>query len=151
MAPALSAQPNPAMAELLGQLAPNMEPAEANIWPLAPLYWGGLLLLIAAVAALVWWYWRGRRQRRYLKVVKRLASVQDATRQLQQLHALLRNAAALQDPTNKSLSDGRFAELVTRTLERSETPPWVNAHYRPNPSTEQALADADRLVRRWCR
>lgn len=151
MAPALSAQPNPAMAELLGQLAPNMEPAEASIWPLAPLYWGVLLLFIALLAVLGWWFWRGRRQRRYLSVVKRLAGVQDTTCQLQQLHAVLRNAAALQDPANKSLSDRRFAELVTQTLERTETPTWVNAHYRPNPTTGQALADADRLVRRWCR
>ena len=151
MASTLNATANPAMVELLEQLAPNMAPAEASIWPLAPLYWVLLLVLVAVLASLVWWFWQGRRKRRYLKVIKRLAKVEDSTRQLQQLHALLRNAAAIAQPANKSLSDRRFAELVTQTLERTETPAWVNAHYRPNPTAQQALADADQLVRRWCR
>ncbi|MHA7880600.1 MAG: DUF4381 family protein [Saccharospirillum sp.] len=150
MATALNAPANPALAELLGQLAPNMAPAEAGVWPLAPLYWLLLGLVVGLLGAITWWFWRHRQRRRFARALKRLARIDDPARQLQQLHALLRNAAGLRDPAWRSLSDRAFGQAIAAELGLEQPPAWVNAHYRPDPQPGSAFVDADQLLRRWC-
>ncbi|WP_164743970.1 DUF4381 domain-containing protein [Saccharospirillum alexandrii] len=142
---------DPALASLLAELEGNTAPAAPGFWPPAPVYWLSLILVLAAVVAGVWLWRRGRMRRRCLLALKTLQQEPDAERQLQQLHILLRNAAAQRTPALKTESAPAFAQLVRSTLNRAEVPAWVNAHYRPDARVEIDWREPRTLIKRWCR
>jgi len=147
--PQLSPQ-DPALATLLAELEVNTAPGAPGFWPPAPVYWLSVIVLVAAIVAGVWLWRRGRMRRRCLLALKTLQQEPDAERQLQQLHVLLRNAAAQRAPTHKTESAPAFAQLVRTTLNRAEVPAWVNAHYRPNTHVEIDWREPRTLIKRWC-
>ncbi|WP_037338474.1 DUF4381 domain-containing protein [Saccharospirillum impatiens] len=142
---------DPALASLLAQLEANAAPAVPGAWPLAPVYWLSVIALAAGIvlAALLWR--KGRMRRRCLVALKTLQREPDTARQLQQLHAVLRNAAAQQSPAHKTESAPVFAQRVRATLNRADVPVWVNAHYRPDARVEIDWREARTLIKRWCR
>lgn len=142
---------DPALATLLAQLEANTAPAAPGFWPPAPVYWLGVIALIIALIAGIWLWRRGRMRRRCLAALNSLRQEPDAERQLQQLHILLRNAAAQSASTHKTESAPAFAQLVRTTLNRTEVPAWVNAHYRPNARVEIDWREPRTLIKRWCR
>ena len=148
-APVTGTTVNPALQGLIESLAPNTPPAPPSYWPPAPIVWIGLAVLAVLIALVVARAWKTRERRRYLGALRRLQRQNDSE-YLPQLHRLLRNACAQQDPTRRSLSDADFARLVADSLQQSEPPAWVNAHYRPEPTPDVDWRQARRLVRRWC-
>lgn len=144
-----TATANPALQGLIESLAPNTPPAPPSPWPPAPIVWIGLAVLAVLIALVVARVWKTRERRRYLGALRRLQRRNDSERLLR-LHRLLRNASARQDPAYKSLSDADFARLVADSLNQSEPPAWVNAHYRPEPTPDVDWRQARQLVRRWC-
>lgn len=147
--PQLSPQ-DPALATLLAELEANAAPAAPGFWPPAPVYWLSVIVLIVAIVAGVWLWRRGRMRRRCLSALKTLQQEPDAERQLQQLHILLRNAAAQRAPAHKTESAPAFAQRVRSTLNRTEVPAWVNAHYRPDAQVEIDWREPRTLIKRWC-
>ena len=142
---------DPALASLLAELEENTAPAAPGFWPPAPVVWLSVILVLAAVVAGVWLWRRGRTRRRCLLALKTLQREPDAERQLQQLHIVLRNAAAQRTPAHKTESAAAFAQLVRSTLNRTEVPAWVNAHYRPDARVEIDWREPRTLIKRWCR
>jgi len=149
LASVTTATANPALQGLIDSLAPNTPTAPPSAWPPAPIVWFGLFVLFVLVAVLGLWIRKTRDRRRYLAGLRRLRRERDSER-LPQLHRLLRNASAHRNPTRKTLSDADFARLIADSLEQSEPPDWVNAHYRPGPEPEIDWRQTRRLVRRWC-
>jgi hypothetical protein len=141
---------DPALVALLQQLEANTMPTPPGFWPPAPVYWLGLLLLIITVVVAVWLWRRGRMRRRCLAALKRLQQEPDAALQLQQLHILLRNAAAQQSLTHKTGSASAFARLVKTTLASPEIPAWVNAHYQRDTGVAIDWREPRILIKRWC-
>lgn len=142
---------DPALATLLEQLEANAAPSAPGFWPPAPVYWLSVMVLVVALVAGIWLWRRGRMRRRCLAALKRLQREPKGERQLQQLHILLRNAAAQRAGIHKTESAIDFAKLVRATLGRAEPPGWVNAHYRPDARVEIDWREPRTLIKRWCR
>lgn len=142
---------DPALATLLEQLEANAAPTAPGFWPPAPVYWLGAIALLAVLIAGIWLWRRGRMRRRCLLALKRLQREPNGERQLQQLHILLRNAAAQRASTDKTESASAFAQRVRTALGRAEAPAWVNAHYRPDVRVEIDWREPRTLIKRWCR
>lgn len=142
---------DPALATLLAELEANAAPAAPGFWPPAPVYWLGVVALVVVLSASIWLWRRGRMRRRCLSALKRLQQEPKGERQLQQLHILLRNAAAQRADSHKTESAPAFATLIGATLGRADPPAWVNAHYRPDARVEINWREARTLIKRWCR
>ena len=141
---------DPVLSALLEQLEANTPPAPPGFWPPAPLYWLGFILLVSALAGAIWWWRRGRTRRRFLAALTWLQQEPEGARQLQQLHILLRNAARYDSVAHKTDSAPEFAQLIQSTLALSETPGWVNAHYRPDAGVRVDWREPRLLIKRWC-
>ncbi len=148
--PQLSPQ-DPALATLLAELEANAAPVAPGFWPPAPVYWLSVILLVAVIVAGAWLWRRRRMRRRCLLALKTLQQEPNGARQLQQLHIVLRNAAAQHAPAHRTESAPAFAQLVRTTLNRNDVPAWVNAHYRPDSHVEIDWREPRTLIKRWCR
>jgi len=140
---------NPALQELLGQLASNVLPAEPSAWPLAPGYWLVLVVVLSATAGLFYWWRLGRDWRRVSRQRKSIQAHSDPLQQSLQLHQLLRWVLINKLGADKGLTDTGFAERVAASL---ATPPpvWLNAHYRAlseRPGID--WAEVKRLLKSW--
>lgn len=142
---------DPALDTLLAQLEANVAPSAPGFWPPAPVYWLSVVAVVAAMIGGIWLWRRGRMRRRCLSALKRLRQEPNGERQLQQLHILLRNAAAQRAGFHKTESAPAFAKLVCTTLGRAEPPAWVNAHYQPDARVEIDWREPRTLIKRWCR
>ncbi len=143
-------QTDPALQGLIDSLAANTPPSAPSAWPPPPVVWLLGIVLLVVIGMAVFYFLRTRNRRAYLKALKKVRQTGGA-RQSILLHNLLRNAAAHRNPTNASLSDDDFARLICDTMNQSQAPAWVNAHYRPEPQAKPDWQQASQLIRRWCR
>ena len=145
----LMPEENPAVQQLLAQLAGNVLPTEPSIWPLALGYWLVLGAVLITTAALLYWWRLGRDWRRVSRQRKRIQGQTDADRQLLQLHQLLRWVLINKLGADKGLTDRAFAERVTSSL-ATLPPSWLNGHYRAEPAVHPIdWAEVQRLLKAW--
>ncbi|MEJ2043445.1 MAG: DUF4381 family protein [Reinekea sp.] len=122
--------------ELFSQMAPNTQPTEPSIWPLAIGYWLILAALLVLIAGAVFSFIK---QRPWRAIKNELALIQalPQAQQLVRLHQLLRWLSIHHARQPKELSPKAFADWVNQH-NNGQTPDWLNAHY-------QADAEAVRL------
>ena len=145
----LMPEENPALQQLLAQLASNVLPSEPSVWPLAPGYWLVLSALLVTTAALFYWWRLGRDWRRVARQRKNIQAQTDPAQQLLQLHQLLRWVLINKLGADRGLTDQAFAEWVATAL-ASPAPAWLNAHYRALPAVQSIdWAQVQRLLKAW--
>ncbi|WP_320826245.1 DUF4381 family protein [Reinekea sp.] len=145
----LMPEENPALQQLLAQLASNVFPSEPSVWPLPPGYWLVFGALLVSTAALSYWWRLGRDWRRVARQRKNIQAHTDPAQQLLQLHQLLRWVLINKLDADKGLTDTAFAERIAASL-AAPAPVWLNAHYRVQ-SAGQSIdwAEVHRLLKAW--
>ncbi|WP_320823220.1 DUF4381 domain-containing protein [Reinekea sp.] len=145
----LMPEENPALQQLLAQLASNVLPSEPSVWPLALGYWLVLSAVIIASGALFYWWHLGRDWRRVSRQRNNIQAQNDPAQQALHLHQLLRWVLINKLGAEKGLTDQAFAERVATSLV-SPAPAWLNAHYRALPAVHSIdWAEVQYLLKAW--
>lgn len=134
--------------ELLKQLAPNDPITAVSAWPLAIGYWLIFILSLATIAGGIFYWRRTQKIRFYLKQLKAIRQSTSRT-QNNDVHLLLRKILQDHSVLLASCNDKQFAQYIMSTLQTSEQPNWVNAHYRVNESPKLPWAEIKKLIKHW--
>ena len=134
--------------ELLKQLAPNDPITAVSAWPLAIGYWIIFILSLATIAGVIFYWRRTRKIRFYLKQLKAIRLSTSRT-QCSDVHQLLRKILQDHSVSLASCNDKQFALHIMSTLQTSELPNWVNAHYRVNEQPKLPWAEVKNLIKLW--
>lgn len=134
--------------ELLEQLAPNDPITVVSAWPLAFGYWIVLILSLALLTAVIFYWRRTQKIRFYLKQLKAIRQ-STSLRQCSDVHLLLRKILQDHSVSLASCNDKQFGQYIMTTLQTSELPNWVNAHYRVNEQPKLPWPDIKKLIKHW--
>ncbi|MFQ3229406.1 DUF4381 domain-containing protein [Reinekea sp.] len=134
--------------ELLEQLAPNDPITVVSPWPLAIGYWIVLIIALALFTAFIFYWRRTQKLRTYLKQLKTIRRSKSLT-QCSDVHLLLRKVLQNHSVTLASCNDKQFSQYILSTLQTTELPAWVNAHYRDNQQPTLPWSEIKQLVKLW--
>ena len=134
--------------QLLEQLAPNDPLGAISVWPLAVGYWIVLAFLICIIAG-CFFYWLGSKRVRLN--LKRLRAIKQSPILLQcnEVHLLLRKILQSHSAALASCNENEFSHYVMNSLNITEPPVWLNAHYRLQETPTMQWADIQKLIKQW--
>lgn len=138
-----------AIQQLLSELVGNDLPVAPSFWPPAPLYWLLLIFGLTVAGLLLWRWWHYRDLKRALKQLSDLQNIADTQSQPLLLHSLLRAATVHWQVAPAGQPPDQFAELIKNTLNITQLPAWVNAHYSAQPSASIDWQQAQQLLHAW--
>lgn len=132
-------------AALLAELAPNVEPGQPSIWPLAPGYWLILTALLVPAFIILFRFYKRRHLRQRLRQLRSIRQMSDPKQQLSKCHQLLRWVSIHDLRARPGMSPDAFKRFIEEQTGQA-APSWLNQHYNVNSETDIDWQEARALV-----